>query len=313
MIHFFILAVLMLSFYLLSKSADLVILNVREIGEKLGIRVLFLGIILGFFTSFPELFLGINATINNIPELSFGNLLGGIIVLFGLILGISLVLNRKIETNGEVADYALVFVYVFFPLLMGMDGKLGFTDGLIIMATYMFLLYTFYIKQKNKNGTKINITNKNEIIKKCVLVILGLILLLIISNWIIKLSIFLFKELDAPVFLVGLILFSLGTNLPELMVAFRSYKKKIKELSISNLAGSAMANIMMIGAFSFIKPIYVEVNVSYYLLMIFIGVLFVLFIYFYKTDKLLSRNEGYILIAVYFLFLIVQTKFLIES
>lgn len=304
--HLFLAVLLIICFYFLGKSADLIILNIREIGEKLGIRTLFLGIILGFLTSFPELFLGINAVVSDIPELSFGNLMGGIVVLFGLILGISLILNREIKNDDEITDYAIVFAYVFFPLLMGLDGKLGFVDGLVMIVVYMFLLYVFYIKQKGKNAIKIEITDKNEIIKKFIFVILGLILLLVISNFIIKLSILLFEDLNISIFLVGLVVFSLGTNLPELIVTIRSYKRNMEELSISNLVGSAMANVMIVGVFSFIKPIYVAVNISYYVLMFFIAILFLSFLYFYRTDKLLSRNEGYALVAIYFMFLIAQ-------
>lgn len=312
MLNYLFLAVLLvISFYFLGKSADLIILNIREIGEKLGIRMLFLGIILGFLTSFPELFLGINAIINDVPELSFGNLMGGIVVLFGLILGISLILNREIKNDGEITDYAIVSVYVFFPLLMGLDGKLGFIDGLVMIVVYMFLLYIFYIRQKNKNAIKIEVTDVNEIIKKFIFVILGLILLLIISNFIIKLSILLFGGLNISIFFVGLVMFSLGTNLPELVVIVRSYKRNIKELSISSLVGSAMANIMIIGVFSFIKPIYVAVNISYYALMFFIAILFLSFLYFYRTNKLLSRNEGYALVVIYFMFLIAQFGILV--
>lgn len=308
--HLFLAVLLIISFYFLGKSADLIILNIREIGEKLGIRMLFLGIILGFLTSFPELFLGINAIINDIPELSFGNLMGGIVVLFGLILGISLILNREIRNDGEITDHVIVSVYIFFPLLMGLDGKLGFVDGLVMIVVYMFLLYIFYIKQKNKNTVKVKITDKNEIIKKFIFIILGLVLLLTVSNFIIKLSILLFEGLNISIFLVGLVVFSLGTNLPELIVTVRSYKRNMGELSISNLAGSAMANVMIVGMFSFIKPIYVAVNISYYVLMFFIAILFLSFLYFYRTNKLLSRNEGYILVAVYFMFLIAQFRLL---
>lgn len=314
MAYYFLLGIaLVASFYFLSKSADLIILNMREIGEKLGIRMFFLGIILGFFTSFPELFLGINAVINDIQEISAGNLLGGIMVLFGLVLGISLILNREIKNNGEITEYIIISAYVFFPLLMGLDGKLGFIDGIIIISVYMLLLYVFYVRQKSKNFFEIDIINKNEILKKCLTVVLGLILLLIISNLIIKISILLLGGLQVSTFLVGLILFSLGTNLPELIVSIRSYQRKVEGLSISNLAGSAMANVMIIGVFSFIKPIYLEVNFSYYLLIFFTAAIFAFFLFFYKTDKLLSRNEGFVLVAIYFLFLAAQIKFLIAS
>lgn len=302
----FLLAV---SFYLLGKSADLVVLNIREIGERLGIKMIFLGVILGFLTSLPELFLGVNAIISDVPDISFGNLLGGIVVLFGLILGISLVLNRQIKTNGEETDYAIVAMYVFFPLLMGLDGKLGPIDGIIIVAVYMLILYIFYMRQRNNNVFKLEIIRKNDIVKKCILILLGLVMLLIISSGIIKISIALLEGLNISFFLVGLLLFSIGTNLPEIIVAARSCKKNMQELSVSNLAGSAMANVMIIGIFSFISPIYPKINFSYYSLIFFIALLFVSFLYFYKTDKLLSRNEGYVLIFIYILFLIMQISF----
>jgi len=311
--HFLLVIVLVVSFYFLGKAADLIILNIREIGEKLGIKVFFLGIILGFFTSFPELFLGINAVINDIQEISIGNLFGGVVVLFGLILGVSLILSREVKNNGDITNYIIVSIYVFFPLLMGLDGKLGFIDGIIIILVYIFLLYIFYIRQKSIYPIEIDIINKNEILKKCFLVILGLILLLIISNLIIKISIFLLSGLQVSVFIIGLVLFSLGTNLPELIVTVRSYQKKVYELSISNLVGSSLSNVMIIGIFSFIKPIYLEINFSYYLLMFFIATLFISFLFFYKTDKLLSRNEGYVLVTIYLLFLVTQINLLIAS
>ena len=313
MMQIFVILTVLVLFYLLGKAADLVILNIREIGEKLGIGTFFLGILLGFLTSLPELSLGINAIINNVQAVSLGNLFGGIIVLFGLILGISLVLNRKIKTNGEVMEYAMVVVYIFFPLFMGLDGKLGFVDGLILVAVYFYLLYMFYIKHKNHNVLELDINRRNHVLKKCLLILAGLVSVIIISSWIIKLFIFLLNDFNYSIFLIGLILFSLGTNLPELIVVIRSYHGHIKELAISNLIGSAMANVMMIGMFASIKPFSIEVNISYYALMFFTVLLLVSFLVFYRSDNALSRREGFALIGVYIIFLIIQSKFLVGA
>lgn len=309
MIQIFVVVTLLTLFYLLGKSADLVILNIRKIGEKLGIGMFFLGIVLGFFTSLPELSLGVNAIANDVQAVSLGNLLGGIIVLFGLILGISLILNRKVKTNGEVAEYRMVVAYIFFPFLMGLDGKLGFVDGLILIVVYLFLLYMFFIKCKNHGCVEFK-GGRIRILKRCFLIVSGLISVLVISSWIIKLFIFLFNGLHYSIFLIGLILFSLGTNLPELIVVIRSYHRHVKELAISNLAGSAMANVVMIGMFAFIKPFHIEVDFSYYALLFFTFLLLASFLVFYKTGNALSRNEGIVLMFIYFLFLIIQVKFL---
>ena len=80
-------AALVILFYLLGKSADLMVLNVRRLGEALGVKIFAFGIVLGFLTSFPEIAVGVNSLLLDIRSLSLGNLFGGILVTFGLILG----------------------------------------------------------------------------------------------------------------------------------------------------------------------------------------------------------------------------------
>ncbi len=309
-----IIIALIISFYFLGKAADLVIVNIRTIGEKLGIQMFFLGIILGFLTSLPELFLGINSIINGIPEVSLGNLLGGVIVLFGFVLGVSILCNRKIKTNGQIMDFALAFVYMLFPLFLGLDGKIGFIDALILISVYIYLLYIFYIDQKKHNHFGICISREgNEIFKKVLYIIVGIVLVIVMSNLIMNLFINLLDGLRVSIFIIGLVMFSLGTNIPELAVAIRSYRRKVGNLSMSNIIGSAISNILIIGMFALIRPFKVDVNMSYYTLIFFTILIFVSFLHFYRTDSVLTRKEGLILIIIYFSFIILQVNFLLLS
>lgn len=309
-----IIIALIISFYFLGKAADLVIVNIRTIGEKLGIQMFFLGIILGFLTSLPELFLGINSIINGIPEVSLGNLLGGVIVLFGFVLGVSIFCNRKIKTNGQIMDFALAFVYMLFPLFLGLDGKIGFIDALILVSVYIYLLYIFYIDQKKHNHFGICISSEgNEIFKKVLYIIVGIVLVVVMSNLIMNLFINLLDGLRVSIFIIGLVMFSLGTNIPELAVAIRSYRRKVGNLSMSNIIGSAISNILIIGMFALIRPFKVDVNMSYYTLIFFTILIFVSFLHFYRTDSVLTRKEGLILIIIYLSFIITQINFLLLS
>src|SRR3989344_1246010 len=87
-------------FILIGKAADIVITGVRGLAQKLHINLFLAGLMLGIFTSLPEITIGINALLAGIPALSFGNLIGGTLVLFGPILGLSLILNRRVATDG---------------------------------------------------------------------------------------------------------------------------------------------------------------------------------------------------------------------
>lgn len=303
-----ILAVLLLLFlfFAISKSADLIVLNLRKAGEKLGIKIFFLGMILGLMTTLPEIAISINSSINGIPEISFGNMVGGIIILFGLILPISIILNRKVKTEKHTFLFSIILLFLLLPLILGLKGYLNYIDGIILISSYIVLVYLLYRKHRVTNSVKIEIVNRKEVGKYFMLIILGIIGLIISSNLIVETTIYLLKGYNISVFIIGLLLYSIGTNLPELIIAIRSFKRKVEDLSFSNLIGSAMGNSLAIGALSLAKTINVEVNSSYLFLTIFNFVFFIIFFIFYKTDRLLVRREGIAIFLMYLLFLFGQ-------
>lgn len=304
MIELSIIISLAVLFYFLGKSADLVILNIRKIGEGLGIKIFFLGLILGFFTSLPEFAIGVNALVNEVAEISLGNLLGGIIVLFGLILGASLILNRKIATSGETLKFLPLLFFFFLPLLFGLDQQIDLMEGAILILLYFILLFHQYLEHVNKIIG--NDTPRDTILKKLFYAAIGLALIVVISNLIIRFTLILLSELDISHFVIGLVIFALGTNLPEIVVTLRSWQRRVTELSISNLIGSAMANTFIIGIFAFIKPFEIETDLSYYLLILFTAALLAALAVFHKTGRLFSRTEGFFMVSIYFLFLLTQ-------
>jgi cation:H+ antiporter len=306
MIDLLFFLLLLLLFYLLGKAADLVVLNTRQIGEKLGIKIFFLGLILGLLTSLPELSIGINSIINNIEEVSLGNLLGGIIVLLGLILGLSIILNRKISTDGKISHFLPIAVFLILPLFLGLDGLLNYFDGILIIIIYVALIAFLYSWNKNLHFITLEIIRNGKILKNVFYSIAGVITVIILSNLIVRLTSSLLKDIYIPELLLGLILFSIGTNLPEIIVTLRSWQGHVKDLAISNLIGSAIANILIIGIFAIIVPLELKIDAVFIVLLIFMLILLSAVTLFYKTDKNFSRQEGLALLFIYFLFFACQ-------
>ena len=311
LLNFGIIISLFVLFHFLGKSADLIVLNIKRICHKLGIRIFFMGIILGFFTSLPELAIGFNAILKNIPEISLGNLLGGIIVLLGLILGLSMIVERRITTDGKITSFLPTAIYLAVPFILGLDGQISSVDGIALIVGYLFLISLSFIQNKEiQDGFKIKIT-KEKFLKEIGLIGLGVFLVAILSSLIIQLTLFLLKNIEIPIFILGILLFSIGTNLPEIIITIRSWRHHIKELSLSVLTGSAIANPAIIGLFALIKPIYFKTDPAFYFLMAFTFVMLAALLRFYETKKSLSRKEGFVLVSIYFLFLITQTLFLV--
>ena len=310
----FLIIVLIILFYWLGRSADSIVDSVRILSKKLGIKIFFLGLILGLFTSTPELAVGLNSIINNVQAISLGNLLGGIIVLFGLVLGLSAVLNRTIATESSLKHILPLLIYVILPIFLGWDGHLGAIDGLILIILYLSLIY--YLFAQHRNHDSLNKTaspdHNDSILENIFLAFWGIVFTLLISSVIIRLALIILNDLNLSPFIVGLIIFSLGTNLPELTVTIRSWRSHIKELSLSNLVGSAAANSLLIGFFAFLRPMAVPINVSYYILAMFLVILIITTIYFYKTGRAITKREGIMLLTIYFAFVIVQSILLIN-
>jgi cation:H+ antiporter len=294
-------------FFVLGASANIVVTNIKKIAHTLGIPLFLLGIILGILTSFPELSLAVNASLNGITEVSIGNLFGGIFVVFGLVLGLALILNRKVKTDGDIRTPLPAFVLLTLPLLLGLDGTLGRIDGAIICLGYIAILIHLYFKNKNEHLLNITIVSKKTLLKQITLIILGTTLVIGASHFIIDITIQLLSIFNVSGFLVGLIVFSLGTNLPELTVVISSWIKKVKEIPFSHMLGSAIVNALILGLMALFGPLTFEINTSYKLILYFLLLMSVLLLYFYRSDKTLSRPEGIVLLTLFIVFGYLQT------
>ena len=311
MINFLILASLFVLFQFLGKAADLIITNIKSICQKLGVKIFFLGIILGFFTSTPELAIGFNAISKNIQEIPLGNLLGGIIVLFGLFLGLSMIVERRITTDGKIHSFLPITIYLAIPFILGLDGEISVFDGTTLIIGYLFLIGLSYLKNKNfEDGRSVQMS-REDFLKKLGLIVLGIFLVAVLSNLIINLTLILIKNVKIPLFILGVLIFSIGTNLPEIIITIRSWRRHIKELSLSVLTGSVIANPAIIGLFALIKPISFKTDSTYYVLMAFTFIMLAALLRFYETGRTLTRREGIILVAIYGLFLLTQMLFLV--
>jgi cation:H+ antiporter len=292
---------------LLGVAADIVVRNIKRLTLILELKLFALGSLLGLIATLPELAVGINATINNVSTISIGNLLGGILFIFGVVLGVGLILNKKIETDGKLKSILPKAMIIFLPIILGLDGKYGFWDGVIIIVSYIGII--FYIARSNlkylykTDREKIKHYSTARVV---FLSIVGLVLVILISSWALMITIDILKQFKVSELALGIVIFSIGTNLPEIMIIAVSWYKKIPELSLSSLMGSALANIFVLGILAVIKPIEFVADYSFAILGTFLGLMIIMVTIFYCSDKKMDRQEGAVLFCVYILFLIVN-------
>lgn len=296
-------------FYFLGKSADLIIHHIRTIAERFDVPVFLAGIFLGIFTSLPEMAIGLNALARDVEEISFGNLMGGTVILFSLLLGLSIILNRSISTVGDLRHFPILLAYVLLPLLFGLNGVITAGEGLGMVFSYLIVLGWLYWAHKRDEPSRPvrkMVSKHTPMTRSALMLIVGCVLVSVFASMIMRLTVGLLSAFAIPPLVLGLVVFSLGTNLPELIVTLRSWRGNIKDLSISNLIGSAIANVLIIGSFALMMPIHTGVGSAYYLLIAFLVVLAIVITVFHRTGRAFKEQEGVALVMLYVLFIVMQ-------
>lgn len=305
MLNFLILVAILILFYLLSKSAALAVDSIKKIGLFFHIPIALFGIVLGFLASLPELSVAVNASARDLSDLSLGNLLGGIPVLFGLILGISVLFSRSIKTSINNRIILPVFGYAFLPFILGLNGEISLIEGTLLIIFY-FILVFFLFREIGTSEETTTLVRGNKLGKKIALAIFGILALILISNLIVRLTETLLEAYNVPAFFIGFLIFSIGTNLPEIAIAFQSIQKKVPELSTTTILGSAIANPLIIGILSIVRPIPIEQIWSYVVLSVSTGILLLFVSSFYTRQKSFSKKDGVVLVLFYIFITLIQ-------
>ena len=148
---------------------------------------------------------------------------------------------------------------------------------------------------------------------KSLLLVLAGSALLSFGAWsFVKSSVWVAEQFNIPKLYIGLSIVALGTSLPELATSLVAAFKKQSEISIGNIIGSNVFNILFVlGGVGLIKPLSVLEPIlsegealsrfphTQYLVMIAFGL--ILFPMSYRSDKI-GRVSGLILLTGYFLF-----------
>ncbi|KKQ68309.1 MAG: hypothetical protein A3F95_00395 [Candidatus Nealsonbacteria bacterium RIFCSPLOWO2_12_FULL_39_31] len=271
--------------------------------------------------SIPNLFVGINSALNGIPQLSFGDIVGGNVVNLTLVVGLAVLASgANMSAGSKMVQSSVIFVAIIaiLPLLLMADGVLGRADGLILILP--FFLYVFWLFSKEERfkkvyGNKIYETREFKegffgFLKNFGKIIFALLLLLAASVGIVKSAIMFSVFFNAPLALIGILVIGLGDTVPEMYFSIVSAKRKQNWLVLGDLIGSVIyTSTFVLGIVALIHPIVSSNQNSFFIARIFLMISAVLFLLFTRTEKKITIKEALFLIFIYILFLFAEIFF----
>jgi len=276
-----------------------------SVAIRKGITPLVVGLtIVAFGTSSPELVVSVSAAIRGNASIAFGNVVGSNICNIALILGLSALISPiKVNLKLIKSDILIMIAVTIVLIVMILDQSLSRIDGLILFAGIIaYNIYTMRVAKKEQ-------LSNDELIKRMqgktwkdfFLILGGLIVLVIGANLFITGAIKIATLLKVSDVIIGLSVVAIGTSLPELATSIVAAIKKQGDISIGNIVGSNIFNILCIlGVAALIQPIMLSgANAVNYIDMIVMIVISIILLPLAWTKFELSRLEGAFLLFLY--------------
>ena len=297
---------LLAGFFLLVKGADFFVDGASSIARYLRIPSIIVGLtIVAFGTSAPELSVSISAAMQGSNEIAVSNVLGSnifnLLVVTGVCAVIATVPVSKTLVNQELPFSIIAAVLLIpFALLGTQQMMIGRMEGLILLA--LFVLYIIWQIRDALKSRKETVEDPMEKIisplKSIILIVLGCIMIVVGGNFVVNSATSIAQAFGLSETLIGLTIVAIGTSLPELVTSIVASRKGENDLSLGNVVGSNIFNILMIlGISTTIHPIQLES--SFLFDTLFLAAVSVIILIFAKTKGKISRKEGLLMLAFY--------------
>ena len=226
-------------------GADWIVRSSVSIAKKSNIAPMIIGLtIVAFGTSLPELIVSITAALNDSSSLSVGNAIGSNIANIGLVLGLSSFIfpiscvYKKIKK-----DLWINIIITIIFALFAFDGLISRFEGMIMFLCLIYYILLCISEEKDDEEIPDNIISNNRIF----LYLLGGIFVLAYgADLFVDGAISLAKKLGISEAVVGVSIVAFGTSLPELATSVVAAFKKESDISLGNILGSNIFNILCV-------------------------------------------------------------------
>ncbi|MBU4133906.1 sodium:calcium antiporter [bacterium] len=307
---FLYLAIILICFVFVFKSADILVSSSSVIAERFGLPPVFIGVVLvGVGTSAPEIFVTLAASLSSHPGIVLGNALGSIAANSGIAMAIIFWLYDRgwRKASSEDKD-GIGFPFIFLNFLFLCVGSFGMIFlfkneisrawGIVLLI--LMVLYFWSTAKINRNFFAA-VSVKSPVSAHFLYFALSLGVLLICCKIIVFASSEVAHLAGVSEFIIGLTIIAVGTSLPEIATSLIAMRQGRLGIAVGDLVGSQALNLyLLLGLSATVAPIKVGDSLFVFgWLFLFLGEI----CFFLWDKKIPSRVKSLILFVTYVLYL----------
>ena len=265
--------------------------------------------VVSFATSMPELIVSLKAALNGHADIALGNVIGSNIANLGFVLAIVIMVSTiKVERSFYITDWpVMMLASVMLYFFLAFDGELQRWEGLVLFLTLVIILIYLFKFQKVAVIDEMPEDDVEYALGKSLLfLVFGGVGLWAGSELLIKGSVNLATDFGVSKRIIGITIISIGTSIPELAASLVAITRKEKAISLGNLLGSNMFNILaVLGITSMVTPITASDQglIDFDLIWMLVLSLSIFPLVFTPGRMRLSWGEGLILLGSYVVFI----------
>ncbi len=338
---------LLLGFVLLIKGGDWFVDGATGIARRFHLPEILIGAtVVSIGTTLPEVMVSAGAAMQGSGSIAYGNAIGSIICNTALIAALTIAIKpgvaaRKSLTLPVVFFFAATAVYCFSAYVLGSFSRL---IGVVLLAMFAVYMVSTVLRMKKTAASVATVQmeeqgrgevseleleslsgedhvvetkaagTKDSLLKDIVLLVVGAVLIAFGADFLVDNAIIIAQSLGVSEKVIGLTIVALGTSLPELVTAITSLAKGHGSLSLGNIIGANLFNLVLVsGAAVTISPFAVPVsgliggiNSSLVLdIPVMFAVMLLLTVPTMLKEKL-SRWQGIVLLGIYAAFCALQ-------
>lgn len=283
-------------------GTELVVRSAVTIAHRYNISEIFIGLtILAFGTDLPELVIAVGGALHNAKGMDTsgiitGNAIGSCINQISLVIGATAFFHFLSIGKIQIRYFAIeLFGSIILLMIVSFDNVLSWDNGAILIIAFLIYFIT-HIQQerksiKRKTDTKTSIKFSKIAMQICILVI-GLVLVAFSSDVTINNALHIAEYWGIKQSFIGAIILGAGTSLPELAISVNAVLKKKPGLSIGNIIGSNIFDLLIpLGFASVIADVRVD-NIILWFDLPFLFMLSLIVLGFLSSKRGLQKWEG---------------------
>lgn len=266
---------------LLIKGGDFFVDSAVSIAERFKLPKLLIGAtVVAIGTTVPEVMVSSASAISGHGEMAYGNAIGSIICNTALIAAITVAFKPgKVERKS--LQWPLVFFFIaaaFYAFNAYVFGGFSRFSGIVLLGlfvVYMGLQIKSAVGSKDEisaagNGSVTSagaagndsvtgagaagnvdaVSAGNSLGKDIIMLIVGAAIIAVGANLLVDNGTIIAKALGVPESVIALTFIALGTSLPELVTAITSLVKGQSDLSLGNVIGANIFNLVLVSGMS---------------------------------------------------------------